>query len=221
MASEGSVQLTDSGAIKQFHIFGSGDIVQHVARNPQHWLSAPPTRLQLLNHRDRQRPRLSPSNRTRTLCSERYHVLQTRGYEVLRHRHPRGKAYGSAEHFIRPKGSEWPAHNQRRQHRWVWHSQLHTSKISIYATRPPKTGWVIEADGAARAAIYALHKSGVEKMFISNRTRSRAEAIASKFADQFHVEVVDDWEEMNSHPADIVVGTIPVETISDTHFGKV
>jgi shikimate 5-dehydrogenase len=73
----------------------------------------------------------------------------------------------------------------------VWHSQLHTSKISIYATRPPKTGWVIEADGAARAAIYALHKSGVEKMFISNRTQSRAEAIASKFADQFHVEVVE------------------------------
>jgi shikimate-5-dehydrogenase len=83
---------------------------------------------------------------------------------------------------------------------------------------PPKTGWVIGAGGAARAAIYALHRVGVESIFISNRSRSKAEAIAHTFASQFSVEVMDDWAEMNAHPADVIVGTVPADTYTDAQF---
>ena len=82
----------------------------------------------------------------------------------------------------------------------------------------PKTGWVIGAGGAARAAIYALHRAGIESIYISNRTHSKAEAIAETFAGNFKVEVVDDWTEMNAHPADVIVGTVPAETYNDSQF---
>lgn len=82
----------------------------------------------------------------------------------------------------------------------------------------PRTGWVIGAGGAARAAIYALHRAGIEQIFISNRTRSKAEVIAETFAGHFNVKVIDDWTQMNAHPADVIVGTVPAETYSDSQF---
>jgi shikimate-5-dehydrogenase len=92
--------------------------------------------------------------------------------------------------------------------------------LNCIQTRHPnsKTGWVIGAGGAARAAIYALHRAGIESIFISNRTRAKAEAIAETFADHFRVEVIDDWAEMNAHPADVIVGTVPAETYSGSQF---
>ena len=82
----------------------------------------------------------------------------------------------------------------------------------------PKTGWVIGAGGAARAAIYALHRAGIEHIFISNRTRSKAEAIAETFAGHFKIEVIESWTVMNAHPADVIVGTVPAETYHDSQF---
>ena len=95
--------------------------------------------------------------------------------------------------------------------------------LNCIRTRRPdssnsRTGWVIGAGGAARAAVYALHRAGMERIFISNRTRSKAEAIAKTFADRFSVEVIDDWLEMNAHPASVIVGTVPAETYSDSQF---
>lgn len=86
------------------------------------------------------------------------------------------------------------------------------------ASTSPKIGWVIGAGGAARAAVYALHRAGVKSIFISNRTRSRAEAIADTFAGHFRVEVVEDWTEMNEHPADVIIGTVPADTYTDSQF---
>lgn len=92
--------------------------------------------------------------------------------------------------------------------------------LNCIQTRHPKskTGWVIGAGGAARAAIYALQRAGMDHIFISNRTRSKAEAIAETFAGHFKVEVVDDWTEMNAHPADVIIGTVPAETYHDSQF---
>lgn len=92
--------------------------------------------------------------------------------------------------------------------------------LNCIQTRHPnsKTGWVIGAGGAARAAIYALHRAGIESIYISNRTLSKAEAIAETFAGHFRVEVINDWAEMNAHPADVIVGTVPAETYDDSQF---
>lgn len=82
----------------------------------------------------------------------------------------------------------------------------------------PGRGWVIGAGGAARAAIYALHRAGMKDIFISNRTRSKAEAIAETFAGRFSVKVIDSWAEMNAHPADVIIGTVPAETYIASQF---
>ncbi|KAM0722818.1 hypothetical protein Q7P37_002260 [Cladosporium fusiforme] len=95
------------------------------------------------------------------------------------------------------------------------------AKFPKQADGPPKVGWVIGAGGAARAAVYALHVAGTERIFLSNRTRSKAEAIASAFSSQFIVEIVDEWKDMNAHPADIVIGTIPADTVCDADFDGV
>jgi shikimate-5-dehydrogenase len=87
--------------------------------------------------------------------------------------------------------------------------------------KPPKVGWVIGAGGASRAAVYALHKSGVEQIYLSNRTYERAQKIAADFADQFRVVPIERWEEMNGHPADVVIGTVPAETVSEAQFAGV
>ena len=89
------------------------------------------------------------------------------------------------------------------------------------AARPPKVGWVIGAGGASRAAVYALHKSGVGQIYISNRTHERAQQIAADFAQHFRVVPIERWEEMNGHPADVVIGTVPAETVSDAQFAGV
>jgi shikimate-5-dehydrogenase len=89
------------------------------------------------------------------------------------------------------------------------------------AARPPKVGWVIGAGGASRAAVYALHRSGVEQIYISNRTYSRAQQIADDFAGHFRVVPIEKWEDMNSHPADVIVGTVPADTVNDSQFAGV
>lgn len=104
-----------------------------------------------------------------------------------------------------------------------WSGLLHTLKTRFprFDAEPPKVGWVIGAGGASRAAVYALHKSGMERIFISNRTQAHAQAIAADFSQHFHVELVESWEEMNSHPADVIIGTIPADTVSEAQFANV
>jgi shikimate-5-dehydrogenase len=87
--------------------------------------------------------------------------------------------------------------------------------------RPPKIGWVIGAGGASRAAVYALHRSGVEEIYISNRTYERARQIAADFAEHFRVVPIERWEEMNGHPADLVIGTVPADTVSEAQFANI
>jgi shikimate-5-dehydrogenase len=89
------------------------------------------------------------------------------------------------------------------------------------AAKPPKVGWVIGAGGASRAAVYALHRAGVQHIYISNRTFSRAAKIAEDFEGLFRVVPVGEWEEMNAHPADVIIGTVPADTVDDAQFAGV
>jgi shikimate dehydrogenase len=54
---------------------------------------------------------------------------------------------------------------------------------------------VLGAGGAARAILYGLLAEGASRIFLANRTRDRAEALAQAFAPA--VSVVD-WEERNT-----------------------
>jgi shikimate-5-dehydrogenase len=222
MASEGSVQLTHSGAIKQFHIFGreisfSMSPAIHNTGFQHHQLDCNYSIIEIGSVQDCLLATAHEHYGGASVTMP-YKLEVTKYCDIFTHER---KLMAAANTLSVQKGANGQRTIKGDNTDWSGILNCIRAKYLIYTTRLPKMGWVIDADGAARAAIYVLHKSGVEKIFISNRTRSRGEAIASKFADQFHVEVVDDWEEMNSHPADIVVGTIPVDTILDTHFGKV
>ena len=83
-----------------------------------------------------------------------------------------------------------------------------------------KTGLVIGAGGASRAALYALHKLGVGDIFLVNRTRSTAEKIARDFSPLFNIIVLSNLaeiDEMGNCRPDIIIGTIPADqtTVDD------
>lgn len=69
---------------------------------------------------------------------------------------------------------------------------------------------VIGAGGTARAAIYALHALGVRYIYLHNRTKSKAQALADDFP-EVGVQLVDDldsWTVERPSPS-IIISTVP------------
>ncbi|KAJ7768294.1 Shikimate dehydrogenase [Mycena metata] len=69
---------------------------------------------------------------------------------------------------------------------------------------------VIGAGGTARAAIYALQSLGAAKVYIYNRTRKSAQALAEAFPEA-HVEILESLDKWPSGivPPNVIVSTVP------------
>lgn len=68
------------------------------------------------------------------------------------------------------------------------------------------------AGGASRAALYALYKAGVKKIYLWNRTKSRAEEIAQNLKPFFEIVVLDQLADISSGEApQVTISTIPVD----------
>ena len=90
--------------------------------------------------------------------------------------------------------------------------------------RAPPSALVIGAGGTARAAIYALNTLGAKQIYLYNRTKAKATAIAEAFPN-VPVQVLD---ELGSLPAgvpapSVVISTVPadVTTITEGSEGEV
>ncbi|KAG6336226.1 hypothetical protein ID866_2877 [Astraeus odoratus] len=86
--------------------------------------------------------------------------------------------------------------------------------------RSPPSALVLGAGGTARAAIYALHKLGAKRIYLYNRTHSKAAAIAEAFP-SIPVHVL---KELGDFPADIprpsvVISTVPADATTITEAG--
>lgn len=98
-------------------------------------------------------------------------------------------------------------------------SGLH-SIIETYqgiSRRTFKTGLVLGAGGASRAALYAMHRAGLESIYLANRTRARAEAVRQQFSELFRIIVLDKPQEL-ALDLDVVIGTIPANVTEEAQF---
>ncbi|KAI1296199.1 3-dehydroquinate dehydratase (3-dehydroquinase) [Mortierella claussenii] len=79
-------------------------------------------------------------------------------------------------------------------------------------------GLVIGAGGTSRAALYALHRLGVQEIAIFNRTMVKAQAVAESFKDLFEVKVLSandllkgssEIHQASERGFDLIVSTVP------------
>lgn len=96
-------------------------------------------------------------------------------------------------------------------------SGLH-SIITEKAPPSSSIGLVFGAGGAGRAAVYAMIKANIDKIYICNRTLSKAQNIARDLTDLcpaiYCISNPGDMPE----PPDVIIGTIPAEATNETWF---
>ena len=81
------------------------------------------------------------------------------------------------------------------------------------------TGLVIGAGGAARAALYALYQLGIKNILLVNRTRSKAEKIATDYSSTFEITVLPTLARLSEmQRPDIIISTIPADKITTEYF---
>jgi shikimate 5-dehydrogenase len=85
-----------------------------------------------------------------------------------------------------------------------------------------KTGLVIGAGGASRAALYALYKLGIKDIYLVNRTRLTADKIVEDFSALFKIRVFPNLEEISGlerkQKPEIIIGTIPADKTTMEYF---
>ncbi|KAG1740967.1 hypothetical protein EDB19DRAFT_1707078 [Suillus lakei] len=90
--------------------------------------------------------------------------------------------------------------------------------------RAPASALVIGAGGTARAAIFALQSLGAQRIYLFNRTASKAQALVDAFPDApiKLIETLDAWPAEGPAPT-VIVSTVPASatTTDDTSPGAV
>jgi pentafunctional AROM polypeptide len=88
----------------------------------------------------------------------------------------------------------------------------------------PAAALVIGAGGTARAAIYALQSIGAQRIYLFNRTTSKAQALVDAFSDApvKLIETLDAWPAAGPAPT-VIVSTVPANatTTDDASSGAV
>ncbi|KAF9142673.1 3-dehydroquinate dehydratase (3-dehydroquinase) [Mortierella sp. GBA39] len=101
--------------------------------------------------------------------------------------------------------------------------QRHLSTTSTVQPEKMK-GLVIGAGGTSRAALYALHRLGVQEISIFNRTLVKAQSVADSFKDLFTVKVIGSNEllksSVSSSDFDLIVSTVPGTIESEAMFDE-
>ncbi|GAN06607.1 pentafunctional AroM protein [Mucor ambiguus] len=83
--------------------------------------------------------------------------------------------------------------------------------LMLDATNPPEQGLVIGAGGTARAALYTLQKMGIKKIYLWNRTISKAHDLQKAFEGSIDVQVVDSLESSKIEPG-VIISTVPADS---------
>lgn len=118
----------------------------------------------------------------------------------------------------------WGAHRTRRRRivgdNTDWSGLVAAIRRKTpFLSQVPNVGLVIGAGGASRAALYALHQLGVGHIYLVNRTRSTAEAIAKDFSPIFSIKVLSSLADIHAVCAPhVVIGTITADKTDDNCF---
>lgn len=83
--------------------------------------------------------------------------------------------------------------------------------------QPLRSGLVIGAGGASRAALYAMHRGGVQRIFVTNRTEATAIAIKESFSNIFEITVLPSLKDLPQE-LDVIIGTIPADVTSEVDY---
>ncbi|KAI9274239.1 EPSP synthase-domain-containing protein [Sporodiniella umbellata] len=75
---------------------------------------------------------------------------------------------------------------------------------------PPEEGLVIGAGGTARAALYTMQKMGISKIFLWNRTSTKAYDLKKAFEGSIEVVVIEKLEE-KINPG-VIISTVPADS---------
>ncbi|KAI8147274.1 EPSP synthase-domain-containing protein [Fennellomyces sp. T-0311] len=82
--------------------------------------------------------------------------------------------------------------------------------LMLDPTKPPEEGLVLGSGGTARAALYALHSMGTKKIYLWNRTTSKAHELQKAFASLCDITVLESLD-TKIEPG-VIVSTVPAES---------